>query len=303
MWAACNINAGKKKEFEAAAQEIKNGQVAYKSLEAKTGVPWYMIGMLHYRESDCNFGTNLANGDSLRRRTVHVPAGRPPGGTPPFTFEYAAIDALKYEGFDKVEGWSIERVLYSMEQYNGWGYRTHGVPSAYVWAGTNQYHSGKYVSDGVFSPYVVDTQLGCAGIFKVLLDQHIDEPDMPLPANADVESDTYKAGGVAADLNTNSRKWWWQNAQQQVVTTVGGTAVVAQGMKTVDLQSTKVFMDFMKQFIAEYGLLLVVGACISVFAVSYLMKKYMTQDITSGRYVPSGPTANGQPPTSVKANG
>lgn len=299
LWATCKDNAGKQKQFEAAATLIKQGEDRYKSLEGKTGVPWYLIGMLHYREGDCNFGTNLANGDSLRFRTVHIPRGRPPVGNPPFTFEYAAIDALKYEGFDKISDWSIERVLYCMEQYNGWGYRIRGYPSAYVWAGTNNYHSGKFVADDVFSASVVDQQLGCAGIFKVLLDEHIDEPDMPLPADTTSQSETYKAGGVAADLNADSRKWGLSNIQQQAATTVGGVAVAGQAMKSIDLQSTKVFMDFMKGFILEYGLLIVVGTCVAVFGVSWLMKKYMVQDITSGRAIPSGQAI----PPQVTANG
>ena len=290
LWADCTINPGKKKLFEQAAEKIKGGASVYKSLEEKTGVPWYFIGMLHYRESDCDFHTHLHNGDSLRSRTVHVPRGRPPIGSPPFTFEYSAIDALKYEGFTSITDWSIERVLYCLEQYNGWGYRQRGYPSAYVWAGTSNYHSGKFVADGVFSPSVVDSQLGCAGILKILVEDHL---SVPVDTNLD---ETYKAKTDDPDMG-NSRKWWWANTQQTVATGAGATAVLAKGVDMAQLQSSKALLDFLKQFALEYGIYMVIGTCLAIFAVNWLMKKYMQQDATSGRYVPSGGVFNVSKPS------
>jgi hypothetical protein len=35
---------------------------------------------------------------------------------------------------------------------NGFGYRAHGINSPYLWSYSNQYHAGKFVSDGVYSP-------------------------------------------------------------------------------------------------------------------------------------------------------
>ncbi len=51
-----------------------------------------------------------------------------------------------------------------MEMYNGPGYAKRGLPSPYIWAGTNQYAKGKYIADGHFDPNAVDHQLGCAGL-------------------------------------------------------------------------------------------------------------------------------------------
>ena len=45
---------------------------------------------------------------------------------------------------------------------------TVGLPSPYVWGGTNIQKPGKYVRDGVLSKKVWDTQPGCAPILKVL---------------------------------------------------------------------------------------------------------------------------------------
>jgi len=38
-----------------------------------------------------------------------------------------------------------------------------------LWAGTNQYQSGKYVRDGVYDPNAVDSQPGCAGLLMAMM--------------------------------------------------------------------------------------------------------------------------------------
>ena len=58
--------------------------------------------------------------------------------------------------------------LTSFELYNGFGYRNHKKPSAYLWAGSNQYEGGKFVKDGVFDPNARDQQLGCMVLFEEL---------------------------------------------------------------------------------------------------------------------------------------
>jgi lysozyme family protein len=290
LWEICKINPGKQKQFKEAAELIKKGEIVYKELEAKTGVPWYLIGMLHYRESDCNFHTHLHNGDSLRYRTQHVPAGRPPVGNPPFSFEYSAIDALKYEGFDKIHDWSIERVLYCLEQYNGWGYRQRGFPSAYVWAGTNDYVHGKFVSDGVFSAYVVDSQLGCAGILKDLLSSN--ELDIQLDSSS---MDDYRKTNKAKlspegadNLQQTSRKWNLTNWLHGIFGTGAVVGGVSEGLDASKIQSAKSTLDAGKVFINDYGIFIFIGVCVFGSVLVYLIRKYMVEDATSGRYLPSG---------------
>jgi hypothetical protein len=56
-----------------------------------------------------------------------------------------------------------------LEQYNGLGYAARGRPSPYIWSGTNQYRSGKYVRDGVYDPNVSDSQPGCAGLLMAMM--------------------------------------------------------------------------------------------------------------------------------------
>jgi hypothetical protein len=116
-----------------------------------------------------NFKTHLHNGDSLNARTYHVPAGRPKTGTPPFRFADSAIDALTMSphNLGKVKAWTVERILYETEKYNGWGYLNKGN-SPYLWSWTDLYHGGKYVADGVYRASAWDTQAGCVAMLKEL---------------------------------------------------------------------------------------------------------------------------------------
>lgn len=144
----------------------------YKLIEKTTGIPWYFVGIIHYREADCNFHCHLHNGDPLTARTTHVPPGRPLGGTAPFRFEESAIDALTMapHNLDKVSAWTIERQLYEWERYNGEGYRLyHHTTSAYLWGDTDQHELGKYTSDGHYEPGAPEVQVGCAALLRYLM--------------------------------------------------------------------------------------------------------------------------------------
>jgi hypothetical protein len=115
-----------------------------------------------------NFTQHLHNGDPLSARTTHVPAGRPREGAPPFTWEESAADALKGEGLPDWDDWSIPGMLYTLEGYNGWGYRRFHpeVKSPYLWSGTNHYSSGKYVADNKWSATAVSAQIGTATLLR-----------------------------------------------------------------------------------------------------------------------------------------
>ena len=124
MWDRAQIAAGKLEGARKIARKIIANRARYAVVEAATGVPWFMIGPIHARESDMDFSTHLHNGDSLKARTHHVPAGRPTRGNPPFPWDASAIDALTMAPHElqKVKAWSVERILYESEKYNGWGY-------------------------------------------------------------------------------------------------------------------------------------------------------------------------------------
>lgn len=169
LWASAIVTDHSRFNPYLAKAEINRLRYEAVSRELGGNVPWQLIAGLHMRESSMRFNGHLHNGDSLKARTHNVPAGRPAAGSPPFTWEESALDALKIKGLDKIKAWPIERILYEGERYNGFGYRQYrGIQSAYLWAGTNHYAAGKYVSDGVWSKTAVDTQPGVAGLLKLL---------------------------------------------------------------------------------------------------------------------------------------
>jgi len=169
MWDRAVIDAKVKPAALAVAKKILANRAHYDPVTAKTGVPVTFIGPAHNRESSLRFNAHLHCGDPLTARTVHVPKGRPKIGSPPFTWEESAIDALTMppHSLDRVPAWTIERTLYELEKYNGWGYLGKGN-SPYLWAGTSEYHGGKYVADGVYSASAWDRQLGCVAVVKAL---------------------------------------------------------------------------------------------------------------------------------------
>ncbi|WP_342712162.1 hypothetical protein AAFG13_12470 [Bradyrhizobium sp. B124] len=138
----------------------------YQAVSAKTGVPWFFIAVVHEREASQNWNTQLGQGDPLGSVSVHVPKGRGPFKT----WEDGAYDALvNCAPFAaRNRDWSVGGTLTMLEQYNGLGYAARGKPSPYIWSGTDQYVSGKYVRDGVFDASVVDQQLGCAGLLRAM---------------------------------------------------------------------------------------------------------------------------------------
>lgn len=166
-WDACKINPDKQAAFNSVAARLTASKARYQAVSTKTGVPWWFIAVVHERESSQRWDRSLAQGDPWNKKSVHVPAGRGPFNS----WEEAAVDSLTncapYAARNK--DWSMGNALAMLVKYNGLGYSRKGLPSPYVWAGTNQYVKGKYVADGVYDPNHTDTQLGCAGLLKVML--------------------------------------------------------------------------------------------------------------------------------------
>lgn len=140
----------------------------YQAVTAKTHVPWHAIAVTHQRECSQSWAGSLAQGDPWNKKSVHVPAGRGPFKS----WEDCAVDALMncapYAG--RWNDWSVGGTLTLLEKYNGVGYAAKGRPSPYIWSGTDQYQSGKYVRDGVYDPNTIDVQLGCAGLIKAMME-------------------------------------------------------------------------------------------------------------------------------------
>lgn len=158
-------------ELTRVSDKIRKYKDVYLEVEKATGVPWQMVGVIHEREAGeqdiGRFKGVLHNGEMIvgtGKKTRLVPARRGPFDT----WHDAAVDAIKYEGFDKIKEWPVERQLWALEPYNGYGYRNKGIRSPYIWASTNHQQPGKYVADGVWSSTTMDTQVGCAALLRYL---------------------------------------------------------------------------------------------------------------------------------------
>ena len=145
----------------------RSAKARYQTVEHVTGVPWFTIAVIHERESSQNWRSSLAQGDPWNQVSSHVPAGRGPFNS----WEDAAIDALiNCPPFAaRNSDWTAGGTLTLLERYNGLGYFARGLPSPYIWSGTDQYKSGKFVRDGVFDANAVDFQLGCAGLLRAMM--------------------------------------------------------------------------------------------------------------------------------------
>lgn len=156
------------RDFSAVAKRLAApaAKARYQTVEKETGVPWFFIAVVHERESSQNWNTQLGQGDPLNRVSVHVPKGEGPFKT----WEAGAVVAMHdYPCAARNKDWTVGPFLTLLEQYNGLGYFERGIPSPYVWSGTDQYHSGKYIGDGVFNAHTVDVQDGCAGILLAMM--------------------------------------------------------------------------------------------------------------------------------------
>ncbi|GJE40775.1 peptidoglycan-binding protein [Methylobacterium persicinum] len=242
VWRSLQIRPEKAEGVRKLAQRLAAGKVRYQEIETRTGVPWWFIGLCHYRESSFNFDTYLGNGQPLDRRTTIVPKGRGPF-MGPNAFADGAVDALRLEGFIGASDWSAARVLYRLEGFNGYGYHAKGVNSPYLWGGSTAYgppdaRGGKFVRDHVFDPNVIDNQLGTAVILKALLDL---DPSVLIaaPHAADIDPARQPDDEVA-----ESTRWI-----QQALNRLGATPRLVE-----DGRNGRRTMAAVARFQAEHGL-------------------------------------------------
>ena len=187
-WHAMNLRDDRVPKFDAIAARLcaPDAKLRYQGVVERLqvagfqAVPWWVIAVISEREYggpprwDCQLG----QGDPLHQASTHDPAGRGPfldhpGDTTPGNDAWtrccldALIDCAPHAA--KWTDWSAGGTMTILEEYNGLGYAAHGVPSAYVWSGTDQYVSGKYVADHVYRNDVVDVQEGCAPIIARMM--------------------------------------------------------------------------------------------------------------------------------------
>lgn len=151
---------------------IKN-KALYREISIECGVPLALVPLIHCQEMGSDLGVfkaYLGNGQPFNKKTTIVPKGRGPFES----WKAGAIDAIRLDGLDTVKEWTLERMLFELEGFNGFGYRKHGINSPYVWCFTNHYSKGRYVRDRVFDANAESKNIGCFALYKMLCEADSD---------------------------------------------------------------------------------------------------------------------------------
>jgi lysozyme family protein len=74
------VNANLNRTFASVAAHLVSpvAKARYQAVQVKTGVPWFVIAVIHELESSQDWTGSLAQGDHWNRVSVYVPAGRAP---------------------------------------------------------------------------------------------------------------------------------------------------------------------------------------------------------------------------------
>lgn len=300
---------------EAAAKRILANWDAYQAVEARTGVPAHFIGVLHMRECNNDMRGCLHNGERIigtGRKTRLKPRGRGPFAT----WEEAAIDALKFDGFYNMADTSPGALCEAAERYNGLGYRNKGRPSPYVWAGCQWYKSGKYVSDGVYSAKVVDKQLGIAPAMKRVLE--LAPAAAPAPATRSLTdwvadkmgtssapvvipaADPPKDEPPAAALSREQKRAIVESSEHLTLQDrYQKFLAIASGIGALLVAITQQIGALLSDPKALAVLVALLGIAGTTWWVLQHSKKRAFKQVTDGRYVPSKVIDGTAPPTSA----
>lgn len=223
LFDTCVIRPEKYPEIDGYINKMVQAQQRYQNVCVITNVPWHVIAIIHCMEGSLSFNCHLHNGDPLTARTVQVPANRPKTGTPPYTWEFSAEDALRYDGLDTWTDWSVPALLYRLEGFNGYGYHRLGINSPYLWSYSNQYTKGKYVKDGVFSPTTVSKQCGAAVILRRMFEKQIVTADTP------VTDRTTLIENLGADVNYAPTRYVAKAEELQKLLNLNGAHIRVDG--------------------------------------------------------------------------
>ena len=174
-WAAMHVEPALGATLDRVAGRLIEpaAKARYVIVAAQTSVPWFIVAVIHEREACRKAGRAIwrraIRGTRCRcmcRKAGAVSQlGKRRGQCARRCAPYAAHWA----------DWSVGGALTFLEEYNGLGYAQRGVASPYIWAGTDQYRSGKYIADGHFDPHAIDHQLGCAALLArmAIFDQSV----------------------------------------------------------------------------------------------------------------------------------
>lgn len=192
-WSVMHVSAAKMPAFHSTAVRLcaPDAKARYQGVTDRLAelatedasiqpVPWWFVAIVSEREygGPPHWDKQLGQGDVLAAKSHNVPAGMGPylehdGDVTPGhdAWTRCCVDVLINSSpfAAKWKLWTVGGVMTIFEEYNGLGYANHGVPSAYVWSGSDQYVSGKYVADHVYRASAVDVQEGCAPLLSIMM--------------------------------------------------------------------------------------------------------------------------------------
>lgn len=145
----------------------------YEAVQVETGVPWYVIALIHAMEASGSFLRQILNGQPINQKTTIKPKGFGPWRD----WHESAVFALTHYHFGDHVTWTVADVLYRLEWWNGWGYRGRGLNSDYLWGGSNHDDPGKYIEDGHYEETAETKQVGAGVLLRWLVNHGcVDEP-------------------------------------------------------------------------------------------------------------------------------
>lgn len=168
LWKTAVVREQYRGQVAASVKTCRAGEARYRIVAERIHMPWELLAGLHKMECGNNFRGVMHNGELIigtGKKTRLVPAGRGPFNS----WEESCIDAIGVES-KRPAGYKFDvaNTLYYAEMFNGFGFRGHGVNSAYLWSYTNHYTKGKYVSDHNWDPNAVSKQCGIVPILMGL---------------------------------------------------------------------------------------------------------------------------------------
>jgi lysozyme family protein len=173
--ARARLKPEREHELQVVCDKLRRGKPIYQRVEQLTHVPAAALMALAMREMSGKLTCYLGNGQSLKQRTTIVPKNRGPFLQPfPEDFVAGCLDSLAIDHLDQVwkqGGWTLPRFCFESEEWNGWGYRSRGIPSPYVFGATTVQRPGKFPRDHFFDPNLMDPQLGTLAIVLELVKQ------------------------------------------------------------------------------------------------------------------------------------
>ncbi len=130
--------------------------ITYQQIATRTDIPAILIAAIHFRESGCDFNYTIKNGDEV----LDDPADFVDDAVSVLTADKTYNEFKRDIGLTK-DSRNLLAMLQYAEYWNGMGCKKHdkGI-NPYLYAGTNIYTSGKYVSDGEWDSTKVDRQPG-----------------------------------------------------------------------------------------------------------------------------------------------